>query len=600
MPKLPDFELVGYYGRYLIYAQEPLSFPLGSIKGLSFPFDAANIMRGCIPVVAIPLKFLSKIFPPLGQFYYFVLVDLLCVFFSALFAWSLVREFNVKSFWTKLLAASLSGLSVILMHKCSHYYDVSYLMMHPPFYLSCVYFYVRLFKHREWKSGLLLSGTFICAALTDYYIFLGLTMGLTICVATNVVEILLRREKRKLIFVKTTPVIAAVLVGVVLGVLINGAIGYQRNFDKVNKEVLLNGRYNTCWGYGGGFGGGFHVADVLSVIIPPAGEEIVPIYKGLGPRAYLASLGFPLTTAKLQDGQYEGFSYIGTIPLGILVTVLILKVFALLRKPKMLLARLRLHAVARIYSTRDNDILIRAIGVSVIALYIMSWGYIIHIGGHRLNNVITPSFILACLYPQFALARSLGRFAWPLSIFMVLTAALLFERYISAYFYEKGRGGIIALGFLVVILIVMHITEVSGYLRQSQVIRGNEIANVFSDGDVATIKETVRGKIAIMVVPSFVGDMNWTMISYSLAFHGRIPISGSTIGPPGESAKELDQYVRDIKDISTGKLQDIVKRYGKICIACPSVLAQKILANSDLPLQEHHLVSRDCVILTLD
>ncbi len=108
MPTIANFESLGYYGRYLIYARESLGFPIGVIKGLSFPFaDAANIMRGPITLFAVPLKVLSKMYPPLAEFYYFVSVELLSSFFSALFAWGLVREFNVKSFWAKLLAATL-------------------------------------------------------------------------------------------------------------------------------------------------------------------------------------------------------------------------------------------------------------------------------------------------------------------------------------------------------------------------------------------------------------------------------------------------------------------------------------------------------------
>ena len=86
MPSSTNFELLGFYGRYLIYAQEPIAFPLGIIKGLSFPFnDVANIMRGPIPLFAIPIKVLSKICPPLGEFYYFVLAELLSLHFLVRF-----------------------------------------------------------------------------------------------------------------------------------------------------------------------------------------------------------------------------------------------------------------------------------------------------------------------------------------------------------------------------------------------------------------------------------------------------------------------------------------------------------------------------------
>ena len=214
--------------------------------------------------------------------------------------------------------------------------------------------------------------------------------------------------------------------------------------------------------------------------------------------------------------------------------------------------------------------------------------------------MLTPSFIMTSLVPQFMYSRSLGRYALPLSIFVILTAVTLFERHVGRHLYEIGRSGRIAFAIIAFTLVVAHVCEISGYLRQTEVTKGNEIANLFSDTDVTRIKETVRGKVAIMIVPAFVGNMEWTKISYSLAFHGKIPISGATIGPPGESSKDLFQYALDVEDISAGKLRHIVKRYGNICIASTYDTAKKILANSDLSLKVHRLVSRDCVILTIE
>ena len=603
-PTINDFETLGYYGRYLIYAQEPVGFPLGVIKGLSFPFaDVANVMRGPIPLFAIPLKVLSRICPSLAEFYYFVPVELLSVFFSAIFAWGLSREFNAKSFWTKLLATTLSGLSVIMLHKSSRYYGVTFLMMHTPLYLGCAYFYVRLHKYREWKAGLLLACVIMCASLTDYYILSGIALGLTCCIAVHLLEMLLRSSQRKRIFRRTLPVIVAFMIGLLASIMVQGSLGNSRNLDKVNIDRILDQRYEDVSSryssYGGGFGGGFHVADVLSIIIPPRDNENLPSNYRLGPTALFARLGFPITAADLQDGQYEGFAYVGTIPLGLWAAAIIVSAVALLRKRRMLLTRLWLPITAQLRSTGDNDSLIRALVISCVAMYTVSWGYIIHIGGHRLYTILTPSFIMTCLLPQFMYSRSIGRYAWPLSILVVLTGVALFERYVGRRLFWSGRRGRIAFAMLVMVCIAAHVYEISGYLRQTPVTQGNEISKAFSDADVRTIKDTVRDKVAIMIVPAFVGNMEWTRTSYALAFHGKISISGATIGSPGESAHDLLQYARDIDDISAGKLRDVVKRYGNICVACPADIAQKILENSDLPLKAHRLVSRNCVIFTL-
>ena len=69
MPIIPDHEILGYYGRYLIYARESFSFPIGLIKNLCFPFHAANMARGPIPLFAILFKLLSKIHAPFSEFH---------------------------------------------------------------------------------------------------------------------------------------------------------------------------------------------------------------------------------------------------------------------------------------------------------------------------------------------------------------------------------------------------------------------------------------------------------------------------------------------------------------------------------------------------
>ena len=206
---------------------------------------------------------------------------------------------------------------------------------------------------------------------------------------------------------------------------------------------------------------------------------------------------------------------------------------------------------------------------------------------------------MTCLLPQFMYSRSIGRYAWPLSILVVLTGVALFERYVGSRLCWPDRRGRIAFAMLAMVCVAAHVYEISGYLRQTPVTHGNEISKAFTDADVTTIKDTVKDKVAIMIVPAFVGNMEWTRTSYALAFYGKIPISGATIGSPGESAHDLQQYARDIDDISAGKLRDVVKRYGNICVACPTDIAQKIVEISDLPLEAHQLVSRDCVILTL-
>ena len=281
-----------------------------------------------------------------------------------------------------------------MLQKSSLYFGMTFLVMGSPLYLGCAYFYVRLYKYGELKAGLLLACVLVCASLTDYYVLSGMALGLVFCLTVHLFEMLLRSNKRGYIFRRTLPVIIAFMIGISASLVIQGSLGNSRNLDKVNIDRILDLRYGNVTSrltsYGGGFGGGFHVADVLSIMIPPRDNENLPSNYRLGPTALLARLGFPITTADLQDGQYEGFAYVGTIPLGMWAAAIVVSAVALLRKRRMLLTRLWLPITAQLHSTRDNDLLIRALVISCVAMYAVSWGYIIHIGGHRLYAILTP------------------------------------------------------------------------------------------------------------------------------------------------------------------------------------------------------------------
>src|SRR4051794_32379373 len=79
-PALDSVDTLGFMGRFQVFAHEPFSFPLGTIHGLSFPFESAHISRGAIPLLALLFKAAGQVYAPLLDFNYLVAAELAAVF----------------------------------------------------------------------------------------------------------------------------------------------------------------------------------------------------------------------------------------------------------------------------------------------------------------------------------------------------------------------------------------------------------------------------------------------------------------------------------------------------------------------------------------
>ncbi len=596
MPIARDYDNLGYYGRYLIYAQEPFTFPLGVIKNLSFPFHAANIARGSMPIFAIFFKLLSKVHPPFEQVYYFVLAEIIAVFLTALFTCMLLKHFGVRNFWAKLLASVLVALSFPVFFKSMGGYGHSFHVWYFPLYLAFAYAYLRLQANPSFKTLLLPGLVIAVAALTGYYAVMGICIIFSCCLLLNFVDFLLNKTavaRKKFLFTLSAFIIAMILLNLSMF-----AIGNQGNIKVSRGASPVKYRFRKSWGYGGGYGGGFHVADVLMPFIPPEDSDEIP-HKRWGPKAYLTRLGFPITTADLQDGQYEAFAYIGSIPMAVLVFLIITKMLSLTANCRQSLMKLRLKVTSKLLS---GDCLFSPpviLAVSVFALYIISWGYIIHIAGIRFNHIVTPSLIIALLWPKFMFVRSIGRLAIPMMLFIEVGLVIWLAKFLQTRLRGINKSKV-AFAIIMTALAAAHTCEILGYLKTLEVTEGNEIANVFHRDDIRLIQQSTERTNALMVVPEFRTSHQWTKTCYSLAFHSRIPVSGATIGSPGERAEHLARYREDINLILDGDIEQIIDRYGRVAIASPQEYAQKILTKTNVPLDSVTLQSQDVVILTPD
>ncbi len=600
MPTLENSDWLSFAGTYLIYAKESFGFPIGLVGGLSFPFEAANISRGSIPLFAILFKGLAQFYPPFSEFYYFIFVEMLSVFLVAYVTCLLLNILNVNSFWLKLLGTVLVALSFPLLFRSSNYYGITFIVASFPMYLLGAYFYIRIYKKPDLKSLFLFSLVFPLAALIDYYLLFGLFFLVFLCLCFNGFEMLFNHNqfnRRRVFFVASS---------VFLGLLISSQIllflGNQKNLaEPPDRSSIFNGRYLSSWGYGGGSGGGFHVADVLGLIVPPNdNKKEIPPYLTLGPTTYLTKLGWPITTNDLQGGQYEGFVFLGTIPISILLFLIITKVVTLLYKFKEYFAQLRMRWIAKLFMYDEIFSLPVIVGLSTFLLYIYSLGYIIHVGGVRFNNFITPSLALAFLWPKLIFARSLGRLAIPFMLFIVIGMIVCLNKYLhrNKCCSDKLKKRLYIA--VIISLTLAHIYEIRGYLKPPQaVVYGNDITNVFNRSDHLAIKELMQSRKAIILVPALRDNIGWTKIGYALAFYSNIPISGATV-EFGELQEQLDQYRRDISDVLSGGIKEIIDRYGNVAIAAPPLIAKSIAAASRVPITMYKLENPEVVILIPD
>ncbi|MBL8022460.1 MAG: hypothetical protein JNM27_22475 [Leptospirales bacterium] len=564
MPAVLDGDNLDLFGRFLIFVREPFGYPVGRIEGLSFPFRDANIFRGSIPLVAIPLKALAKIWAPVGQHYFFVTAELIAVFVATLYVCKLLTLLKINSPWYKLIGSILLVLNPALLHRSSKYYTISFVVMNFPVIFAFFYYYALRFEGSLRRSAVGLGLLLPIAALFDYYLLFALLVVTSTLVVVDVVRYFWIREKFLLHSARSTAV--ALVAGAVLAQLCLKAIGDEGSLQSPERSQLWVGRYADGWAYGGGFGGGFHVADLLTFFIPPADLPDLPWSMRNGPVSIPVLLGFPFYFGKLMPGQYEGFAYLGTA----MLISLILVAVVWLRSDN----RLTLFRKAQEFHSGPW----LALWCAAIVLFSISLGYVLHVAGHRFPSLPTPATLMAYVWPKFMYARSLGR----LDFFLMSLVGLgVFVSLVKRVLPVLQRYGSWMPLSALAILATLHMVEVRGYLDPPASVSGNSIINHLDAQDQATVREVTRGKSALLVAPLIRRDLKWDMICYSLAFHSLAPLSGSTVGF-GEKREHMLWFEADVNAVENGRFKDLRLRYGDFAVAVSPVLAQSILAKADL------------------
>ncbi len=232
------------------------------------------------------------------------------------------------------------------------------------------------------------------------------------------------------------------------------------------------------------------------------------------------------------------------------------------------------------------------LGIAFFGLFVVSWGYIIHVAGVRFNWIPTPSLVMALVWPRLVYVRALDRFVVPFTLFLVGLVVYQFNRCYEKT-SEKKRVVVAMLAFL---LAGGHIYEIKGYLGPNRTTVTNPITQALSCRDQFVVRFLAQGRQALLLVPMFRDSVSWNLIGYSLAYHSQLPINGNTValGIPSEVAQT---FQNDIVAIEGGKISQIVEQYGQVMIASPSDIAAKIIDNSDVKLNSVALESQDVVIL---
>lgn len=146
MPVFNDWDNLGIFGRYLVYAKESFHFPVGLIENLGFPFSNTNLAKASLPIFAFMFKLLSRVYEPFSEFYYIVSVELVGMFLTGLFTCLLLRSLGVTNFYIKFMGTVLIALSHPVLFRSSEYYGITYVFLNSAMYMAFFYLMVNLYK----------------------------------------------------------------------------------------------------------------------------------------------------------------------------------------------------------------------------------------------------------------------------------------------------------------------------------------------------------------------------------------------------------------------------------------------------------------------
>lgn len=557
--KVFNQETVATLTSFLMFAQEPWSFPIGTIKGLAYPFADGNIGNvGAIPLFALIFKALGKVFPYFQTFDYFVLVDILSCFLTAYFSQKILVAVGVRQFNFRFLGALLTGASFLVFTRSA--WMQPFCIVAFPIFTAWMYAMLMVLQRGERKpsQSIAVLGIYPIAALVDNYSLFAILLGTAVILARELYEASFGGGKAS--WNRSLRLLLLCTFGPALSVLALYVIGM---FPLPSAPQIFSS-------YDFGMGGRYHVADLFSPWLPAANGAVAYFREP----SLLGRLDFPISTNLLADGQYEGIAYIGTSALLMWGLLAAIWLFSFRKESS--------GGGAQIVSMKSRLILYspwKKAGLASLGVFIFSLGYELHILGQAFPNFSgMPAAWIADRFPAVHNIRAQGRLASMLSLFLILEGVRQLSMWSEARSQrfqgnQSKHRGVMAIA-IIIFLTLIHLVEISPLLKPVPVQPSHPIGGWTTD-EIAKIRRVSSGHDAIFFSPSWREGLKWETEIFSLAYYSGLR---SNIYLIARTLPERDARIaRDLDWVIKGEWDLLVEEYGeRIIFAIPLSTAETL------------------------
>ena len=545
--RLFNYETVTTLVSYLIYARESFSFPLGQIAGLTYPFVDANVGNvGALPLFAILFKSLGKIFPYFQTFDYFVFVELLSCFVTALFAQKILLRVGVEHIAYRILGAFLTGMSFVLLTRSAM--TQTFCVVAFPIFMAWIHAALVSMQRGKWNPAqdLAIVTLFPVAALLDNYTLFGILLATFALLGRELFEAIFGGLESS--WNRASRILFYCICGTALSVFALYLIGMYP----------LPAFSHEFSSYDFGAGGRYHVADLFG--------PLIPVEDNIG-SSLLGKMGFPITTGDLGPGQYEGLAYMGTAALLLWVLLAVGWLWNIGKTPSHLVAARRMSkSRMRLYTPWAK------VAVAAFVVFVYSLGYKLFILGHPFPDFAgMPAAWISDRVPSLYNLRAPGRLASLFTLFLILSGVYLFHKWTTKEAPGRWPGwGVVGVSAVALV----HLLEVAPLLRPIPAQAATPIGGVISDDEIEVLRAVGKNHDVVLVSPSVRAMPEWTPMAYSLVYYLDLKSNLNYIARVKKENAVL--MAREMERISFGQWDSIPEKYGNVLIAVPASYADRL------------------------
>jgi len=567
-------ETIATLSSFLMYAQEPWSFPIGLIKGLSYPFSDGNIGNvGAIPLFALIFKAFGTLMPYFQYFDYFVLVDITSCFLTAYYSQKILDALQIKNFGFRALAALLTGTSFLVFNRSA--WMQPFCIVAFPIFCAWIYAMLLTLRRGKWvlTQEISILSIYPLAALTDNYSLFAILLGTFVLMVREIYEAIFgglttswSRCMRLFLFC---------VIGAALSVIALYMIGMYP----------LPSIPQSFSSYDFGMGGRYHVADLFSPWLPAANGEI----EYFPEPSLLGRIGFPISTKLLADGQYEGIAYIGT-------SALLIWFFLITNWLRLIIKNRYEYGIPIAYVNTSLVLFSswKKIAIACSCVFIFSLGYELHILGYAFPSFSgMPAAWIADRFPSVHNIRAQGRLASLLSLFLIIEgvrqlAIWCDKRSVLLHKNRSNQKEVITL-LIILLLTGIHIIEIFAFFKPVPVQKTLSMGD-WTEGEIAKIKQISAKHDALLIAPNWREGLAWETKIYSLAFYSGLR---SNIYLIARTLPERETRIsRDLDWVIRGEWEALEKEYGQnLLFAVPTSSAERLRSHMNIGYEEYQVGS---------